>query len=233
MQYSVVIPVFNEEESLDELQRRIHQVMKGITSEHEIIYVNDGSFDKSLEVLNRLQNEFREIRIIPLAKRRGQSYCLARGFHASRGEWIITLDGDLQNPPEEIPTLTQYVNQYDFITGVRKIRNDIWSKRVASQVARLFRLIVLGDHSRDTGCSLKVFKKNMLQKIPLFKNFHRFFPFLAISGGCTIKEVMIQHDQRKYGKSKYGNIKRAFDGVIDLLGVLWLRKRMISYDQDV
>ncbi len=230
MEFSVVIPLFNEEETLPLLQERLHPVCERLSSSYEIIYVDDGSTDSSLSVLNKLKNNYPSIRIISFKKNQGQSAGLFAGFQAARGDWIISIDADLQNPPEEIPGLFEFKDSFDFITGIRAKRKDSLVRKISSKTARVFRRVILRDTTQDVGCSLRMFKREILNHLPYFKNFHRFFTFLAREAGFKIKEVPVRHDARTLGKSKYGVFRRAKEGIFDLAGVFWLKKRLIRYE---
>jgi len=230
MQFSVVIPVFNEVGSLKILQERLDRVMQGFPAGYEIIYVDDGSRDASLGVLKALKESFPAIRIISFKENRGQSAAFYAGFKAARGEWIITLDADGQNPPEEIIRLLEFYQQFDFVTGVRKKRSDSLRRKIASRVAKFFCRLVLGDLTQDVGCSLRIFRRKIVEAIPFFRNFHRFFTFLVKEAGFSVKEVPVAHHRRAAGKSKYSDWKRLKEGIVDLRGVAWLRKRLIKYE---
>ncbi len=229
MRYSLVIPVYNEEGCLLSLQEGLSRVMEPLGSDYEIIYVDDGSKDNSLKVLKDLKDKYPKIKIISFTKNQGQSAAFLAGFRLAEGEWLITLDGDGQNPPEEIPKLLRYTSDFDFITGVRKKRLDPWQRRISSQIARFFRWLVLRDTTLDTGCSLRVFKKEILKELPFFKNFHRFFTFLVRQQGFKIKEVEVEHRGRFRGTSKYTNLRRLKEGLLDLGGVFWLKRRLIKF----
>lgn len=232
MEYSVVIPLFNEEQSLGILQESLSQVMESLSCQYEIIYVNDGSKDNSLDILRGIKEKCAKVNIAALKENKGQSAALQAGFKIARGRWIITLDADNQNPPGEIPKLVTYKNGFDFITGVRRQRKDNLFRKGASLAARLFRWIVLGDDTQDTGCSLRLFKREIIEAIPAFKNFHRFFTFLVKAKGFLVKEVCVQHNKRQFGKSKYGVLKRAWEGFFDLWGVFWLKNRLLIYEME-
>jgi glycosyltransferase involved in cell wall biosynthesis len=204
--------------------------MEGVSGEYEIIYVDDGSNDSSSEILRALGQKFPKIRVVSFQQNCGQSAAFYAGFKSAQGEWIITLDADGQNPPEEITPLLEFYEKFDFVTGVRKSRSDHWSKKVASRIARLFRRSLLGDTTKDVGCSLRIFRREVVDALPFFRNFHRFFVFLVRTRGFSVKEVSVAHHQRAVGKSKYGNWKRLQEGVFDLWGVWWLKKRMIKYE---
>lgn len=229
-EYSVVVPVFNEEDSLEELHNRLIAVLSRQPLSYEIIYVDDGSTDNTLSVLKRLKSDSGNITILQLRKNYGQSTAFYAGFKKARGKWLITLDADLQNPPEEILKLISFKENYDFIAGIRKERKDNFLKIVSSRVARFFRYIFLKDTTVDTGCSLKMFKREIIGRLFLFKNFHRFFAYLVKERGFSIKEVEVSHQRRKYGTSKYKILKRAKEGLWDIFGILWLKKRFINYE---
>jgi glycosyltransferase involved in cell wall biosynthesis len=227
---SVVIPLFNEEESLKILQERLYKVMESLPYKYEIIYVDDGSTDSSLEILKELKKIYPSIKIISFKKNEGQSAALIAGFKIARGDWIITLDADLQNPPEEIPKFLEYKDNFDFITGIREKREDSFLRKTASLIAKFFRFVILKDTTQDTGCSLRIFRKEILKNLPLFRNFHRFFTFLVRRLRFRVKEISVKHNRRKFGSSKYGIIKRTREGIVDLMGVWWLKKRIVDYE---
>lgn len=229
MELSVVIPLFNEEESLLPLQEKLHGVCEKITGSYEIIYVDDGSTDSSPDVLRRMQNNYPAVRSISFQENQGQSAGLLAGFRASQGEWIITLDADLQNPPEEILKLWEFKDRFEFITGIRVKRKDGFLRKVSSRIAKVFRWLTLGDTTQDVGCSLRLFRREVAGSLPYFKNFHRFFTFLAREAGFSIQEVPLQHSERKFGSSKYTTWKRAKEGIFDLIGVFWLKRRIINF----
>lgn len=230
MELSIVIPLFNEEETLPLLQEKLHSVCESLSCEYEIIYVDDGSTDSSLEVLKDLKKVYPLLRIISFKNNQGQSAGFFAGFKASRGDWIITLDADLQNPPEEIPRLLEFKNGFDFITGVRVGRKDSLLRKISSKTARSFRWLVLKDSTQDVGCSLRMFKREIIDNLPYFKNFHRFFTFLAIQAGFKVKEIPLRHNARQFGKTKYTTLKRAKEGIFDLIGIFWLKRRIISFE---
>lgn len=230
MEYSVIIPLFNEEESINSLQEDLHRVMESLSAEYEIIYVNDGSKDNSARVLIALKSVYPRIKVIFLKENRGQSAALHAGFIAARGKWLITLDADGQNPPQEIFPLIKYRDDFDFVTGIRGQRKDSSFRKISSQIAGFFRRVVLRDETRDTGCSLRVFKREIVTKIPFFINFHRFFTFLARKSNFSVKEIYVNHQPRKYGRSKYTAAARLGAGIFDLWGVFWLSRRLFNYE---
>jgi len=230
MDYSVVVPIYNEEENLKVLLNEITSVMDSVQGDYEIIFVDDGSTDNSLQILKELQSENRKLRVISFSKNSGQSAALFAGFKLAKGEWIITLDADLQNPPAEIKKLLKFKDEFDYITGFRKKRKDSFFRRVSSQIARISRKVVLRDKTIDTGCGLKLFKREIISHIPFFKNFHRFFTFLVRTAGFKVAEIEVEHLPRFKGKSKYTTLRRLKEGLIDLWGVWWLKRRLIKYE---
>jgi glycosyltransferase involved in cell wall biosynthesis len=230
MEFSVVVPVFNEEESLPLLQKELHETMVKTGLPYEIIYIDDGSCDSSLEVLKELKNQYPKIMVLALARHAGKSAALEAGFKATSGRWIITLDADLQNPPGEILRLLEFKDDADFMMGIRKNRQDYFVRKVSSWVAMSLRRVALGDRTQDIGCALRVFKREVAQTVYLFNNFHRFFAYLARRKGFLVKEVPVAHNLRKFGRSKYGTFQRAVEGLFDLIGVIWLIKRSLTYD---
>lgn len=230
MEYSVIIPLFNEAESINSLQKDLHRIMESISAEYEIIYVNDGSRDNSGQVLNALKPAYPRIKVISLKENCGQSAALYAGFTVAQGRWLITLDADGQNPSQEILQLIKYRDDFDFITGIRQQRKDSFFRKVSSQTAGFFRRVILRDETRDTGCSLRVFRREVVTKIPFFRNFHRFFTFLAQKNNFSVKEICVNHQPRKFGRSKYSAAVRLCAGIFDLWGIFWLSRRFFNYE---
>jgi glycosyltransferase involved in cell wall biosynthesis len=227
MKLSIVIPVFNEAQSLEFLHGELISALEKTSFGYEIIYVDDASCDGSLDILNKLSGD--SVKVIAFEVNRGQSAALYAGFKACSGGGIITLDADGQNPPGEIIQLLKFYPDFDYVCGIRKARQDSGLKKAASVAAKVSRYLVLGDTTQDTGCSLRLFKPEILADLPFFDNFHRFFTFLVRAKGFSIKEVEVKHAQRKFGKSKHKTFKRLRQGLFDLGGVFWLKHRLINY----
>ena len=228
MEYSLVIPVYNEEENLFALQVKIHRLLQEIEDKAEVIYVNDCSTDTSLEALKKIAADFPEVKLISLKKHSGQSTAFFYGFKKAEGKWIITLDADLQNDPQDIKKFFPYKKNYDMINGIRENRKDSFLRRVSSRIAYWMRAMVLQDKTTDVGCSLRMFKQEIIAYLPFFRNFHRFFPFLAAVCGFKVFEVPVRHFPRRRGKTKYRTFSRLKEGVFDLIGVFWLKRRLIK-----
>lgn len=230
MELSVVVPVHNEEDNIQPLVAEIVSHLAEMNS-YEIIYVDDGSSDKTREKLCMLKNEFKQLRVLHHAKCCGQSTSLRTGILAANGKVIATLDGDGQNDPKDIPSMLSLLNSLSgqmtktMIVGNRKNRKDSEWRRFSSKVANHIRGTLLKDNTPDTGCGLKVFHKDLFISLPYFDHMHRFLPALAQRAGATVKSVEVNHRPRTNGQSKYGTWNRLWVGIWDLCGVIWLIKR--------
>lgn len=231
---SVVIPFYNEAESMEMVCREVRTVLSARPGlSWELIMVNDGSADDTPAIMDTLaaeQGNFRSIHIYPNS---GQSAALEAGFRAARGEVVATLDGDGQNDPGDILHLLDERNRrgVDMMCGIRRKRADNFIRRFSSRVANRVRSAVLKDNITDVGCSVRVFRRSCLERIRFFRNAHRFFPALFIMAGFTVAETPVNHRPRKFGTSKYGGgiNSRLWVGLADLAGVYWLRKRSLRY----
>ena len=225
---SVVVPVYNEEESLPHLVEQLLNALRPSGEHFELVLVNDGSGDRSAEVLEDLSARVPEVVAVLLRKNYGQTAAMAAGFDVSQGEVIISLDGDLQNDPADIPMLLAKLREgYDLVSGWRHQRQDAAIQRkLPSRIAN--RLIggVTGVHLHDYGCSLKAYRREVLTDMRLYGELHRFLPALAFIEGARITEVKVNHRSRQFGSSKYG-IDRTFRVLMDLLTV-WFMKRFLT-----
>ena len=222
---SIVVPVYNESDSIKLLINEIFNVMESHNLPFELIIVNDGSDDNTIHVLENLSIEIKQLIVLNLRKNYGQTAALAAGFDNSNGDIIVTLDGDLQNDPRDIPKLITNLNEgYDLICGWRFQRKDkLFNRRIPSKIANRLIGNVTGIHLHDYGCSLKAFKSEIIKDIKLYGELHRFLPVLANIEGAKIKEIKVNHRSRKYGQSKYG-IDRTFRVLMDLLTVWFMNK---------
>lgn len=230
---SVVIPIKDERDNLLALTDQLVKVLQGReeskNAPFEIIYVDDGSTDGSSEILDRLASEHRAVTVLHFDRNYGQSAGFDAGFKRSSGALVVTMDGDLQNDPDDIGLLLSYVNDYDLVCGWRTERHDTVMRKVSSRVANVVRNAVTGDRVHDTGCSLKVFRRRVIDRLPLFNGMHRFFPALALMHGFTVTEVPVRHHPRRHGISKYGVGNRLFKGLYDLMAVRWMHSRVLRY----
>ena len=222
---SIIIPVFNESESIGFLLDEVINVMSFHKFNFELIVVNDGSIDNTHQVLKQLTLKIKELSVISLRKNYGQTAAMSAGFDNSKGDIVITLDGDLQNDPNDIPTLISEINNgYDLVCGWRFDRKDkLINRKIPSKIANKLIGHVTGLKLHDYGCSLKAFRKEIIDDIKLYGELHRFLPVLANIEGARIKEIKVNHRNRQYGSSKYG-IDRTFRVLMDLLTVWFMTK---------
>ncbi len=225
---SIVIPIYNEEDSLPQLVNEILDAMRNSYDKFEIVLVNDGSTDKSADVLSKLTQEIPEVLGVILRKNYGQTAAMAAGFNLSSGDVIVSLDGDLQNDPADIPKLVNKLEEgYDLVSGWRYQRKDAELRRkLPSRVANRLIGRVTGIRLNDYGCSLKAYRREVLSDVRLYGELHRFLPVLANIEGARITEIKVNHRARKYGQSKYG-IDRTFRVMMDLLTV-WFMNRFLT-----
>lgn len=221
---SIVIPVYNEEESLGFLHEAIKQALAGLTIPWEVVYVDDGSADNSLTVLEKLGNEDPEhIRVVSFRRNFGQTPAIVAGIDYSQGDVIVLMDADLQNDPADIPMILEKIDQgFDVVSGWRINRQDTFITRtLPSRIANWLISTVTGVHLHDYGCTLKAYRKEVLSGFHLYGEMHRFIPAYASSVGAKIVEVPVHHHARKYGKAKYG-LGRTLKVVLDLFTVKFL-----------
>ena len=223
MKISIILPVYNEEENLDEMNAEIKGVVENMDVEYEIIYIDDGSTDRSFEILSALREENQNIKIIQFRRNFGQTAGLAAGFDYASGDVIITMDSDRQNDPNDIPMLLEKINEgYDLVSGWRFDRQDaLLSRRLPSKIANGLISKITGVKLHDYGCSLKAFRKDVVENLELYGEMHRFIPAIASWMGVRIAEVKVNHRARVAGTSKYG-ISRTFRVVLDLVTVKFL-----------
>ena len=222
--FSIVIPCYNEEKSLKELYERLSRTFSDMQGSYELIFVDDGSTDNTLYVLKELFNRDKKIKILHMRKNFGKSQALSQGFENCRGNIIITLDSDLQDMPEEIPKLLEHLkNGFDMVSGWKKKRNDTLGRRLASRVFNFFASSVTGIKIHDFNCGLKVYKREVTKHLSLYGEIYRFIPALAGWKGFIVGEVVVKHAHRKYGKSKFG-AERFMRGFLDLITIIFLIK---------
>lgn len=228
MNLSVVVPIYNEAENIEALIHEITATLEG--ERYEIIYVDDASSDPSLSILQKKQNDLPQLKIIQHQTRRGQSAALHSGVQAAQSTWVVSLDGDGQNDPQDIPRMLAARDQSEdpnlrLLIGWRTQRKDNWVRRQSSKIANSVRSFLLKDHTPDSGCGIKLFHRNAFLDLPFFDHMHRFLPALISRDGGTILSVPVNHRPRLHGKSKYGINNRLWVGITDLIGVAWLQRR--------
>ena len=225
---SIVIPLYDEEENTLPLVREIKAAMARLPQSFEIVLVDDASKDGTWSKIQEARKLHPEVRGLRHTKNAGQSAALWTGLQASRGEILVTLDGDLQNDPADIPLLVAEVVKYDFVCGVRTKRKDDFIRRASSKVARRARKLVLGVDFADTGCAFRAFKRSVLPALFAFNGLHRFMPVLVHSAGASTLEIPINHRARVAGVSKYGMWNRLGRGIFDLFAIAWYQRRRVG-----
>jgi glycosyltransferase involved in cell wall biosynthesis len=229
VEISVVVPVFNEEDNVGPLLDEIDAAMAPLGRKYEVIYVDDRSTDRSLEVLRELKKTKQHVRVLRHGINSGESAASLTGMAHAYGDVIITIDADLQNDPADIPLLLDHLKEgAACVCGVRRKREDDWVKRLSSRIANAFRNSVTGDRIADAGCTYRSIRREALHDIPVFNGLHRFLPTILRMQGYTVEEVLVNHRPRTAGVSKYGVGNRAWRGVVDCMAMRWLRKRCVS-----
>ncbi|MFH6601939.1 glycosyltransferase family 2 protein [Maribacter algicola] len=218
---SVVVPLYNEEDNVELLTEKIHESLTGYN--YQIIYIDDFSKDNTRQVVKTMNDK--KVHLIELKKNYGQSLALAAGIDYAEGEFIITMDGDLQNDPSDIPQMLNYAvsDEYDVVTGIRQKRKDSLVKKIPSKIANFLVRRVTKLDIKDNGCALKVFTKDIAKDLNLYGEMHRFITLLAHLEGAQIKQVPVKHHARHAGVSKYG-LERVFKVVADMMLLLFIRK---------
>lgn len=230
--FSVVVPVCNEAENVEPLAREIDAALN--SRSYEMIFVDDGSTDDTVAILTKLKASLPALRVLRHSFRSGQSAAVASGVRAARAPWIATLDGDGQNDPADIPKLIeardspQGLGVHLFMGNRTASRKDTAYRRLQSRVANGVRSGLLGDGTPDTGCGIKLFSRDVFMDLPRFDHMHRFLPALFQRQGSRVISVPVSHRERMRGTSKYGMLNRLWVGIVDIVGVMWLRKRYKS-----
>ncbi len=221
---SIVVPLYNEEENVEILQRELNEALKDL--DYEIIFVDDGSRDGTVA---RIAADPR-VRVLRFERNAGQSAAIFAGLQAVRTEVAVMIDGDLQNDPADIPRLLAEISRgADLVCGYRRQRKDTLVKRITSRVANFVRSRFTRDGVRDTGCTLKAMRRECIAALVPFKGMHRFIPALIKGAGHRLVEIPVNHRLRRFGQSKYGLGNRAIRATIDMFGVRWLLSRRLEY----
>ncbi len=217
---SIIVPLYNEEDNIEPLYRATTQAVEPLGLAFEIIFVDDGSRDQTFARTEALARADRRVRTIKLRRNYGQTPAMVAGFDHARGEILVTMDGDLQNDPADIPQLIQKVHEgYDIVAGWRQRRQDkLVSRVLPSKVANWLIARVTGVSIKDTGCSLKAYRAGLIRNIPLYSEMHRFIPAMTSLAGARIAQIPVRHHPRKFGASKYG-ISRVYKVLFDLIAI--------------
>ncbi len=230
---SVVIPIYNEAENVTPLLAELVPILEKSARDFEILCINDASTDNSLSRLEELKKSYPQLRVITHRVNCGESAATATGFQQARGQYIVTMDGDLQNDPADIPTLLHIIEQRKLaaVCGIRRKREDDWIKRLSSRTANAVRNLITGDDISDAGCTFRILRRNTLSEIPVFNGMHRFLPTMLRFQGYEVEEVLVNHRPRTMGVSKYGVGNRLFRGLIDCIAMRWLQMRTVPADR--
>jgi dolichol-phosphate mannosyltransferase len=229
---SLVVPLYDEEDNVRPLLEECFGVLQGMRIPFEVVAVNDGSRDGTLERLLAARAEFPGLRVVSLKKNTGQSAAMIAGFKAARGTFIATVDGDLQNDPADIPRLLERLEmgECDMVSGWRQKRRDSFLRRVSTRVANGVRKAFLRDGMNDSASAMKVYRREVVEDLPVFNGLHRFLPAIAKMRGFRVLEAPVNHRPRVHGRAKYGLWNRVFRATVDMFGVAWLRRRALRIE---
>jgi dolichol-phosphate mannosyltransferase len=229
VELSLVIPAYNEEETIEECVREADGVLDSLGKTYEIVVVDDGSTDSTFARLRSLKATVSALRAIRYGQNKGQTTAMAAGFDNARGDVVVTIDADMQNDPADIPRLLERLDEYDVVCGVRRQRQDSFVRKASSVIANSVRNRLTHENIHDVGCTLRAFRAAYLHRIKLFEGMHRFLPTLLRLEGARIVEIPVRHRPRLKGKNKYGIGNRLFKGLRDLWAIRWMQSRYIRY----
>jgi glycosyltransferase involved in cell wall biosynthesis len=229
---SIVIPVYNEEENLPPLWAELRDVLESLRLSFEVVFVDDGSRDRSAELIRGFRECDSRVRLVRLKSNAGETAATDAGFKAARGRWVVTMDADLQNDPHDIPSMLAHLEQWDAVTGWRAQRGegDSLVRRLSSRVANRVRNTLSEETIQDSGCTFRAFRRECLRGLVLYRGFHRFVPTLLKMRGYRVLEVPVKNRPRRFGESKYGVMNRVFVATADLLVVRWMKNRFLRYE---
>ena len=229
---SVVIPVYNEEASLTPLWAELRQVLERLGLIFEVVFVDDGSRDRSAEIIRSFREADQRVRLVRLKTNAGETAATDAGFKAARGRRVVVMDADLQNDPSDIPMLLSHLDHWDAATGwrVKRAAGDSLVRRLSSAIANRIRNWVSDEAIQDSGCTFRAFRRECLRGLVLYHGFHRFIPTLLKMRGYRVIEVPVSHRPRRFGRSKYGVLNRASVAFTDLLVIRWMNTRLLRYE---
>ena len=229
---SIVVPVYNEEDNLPLLWPEIRDVLDPTRLHYEVIFVDDGSQDRSADLVREFRERDPRVRLVRLKTNAGETAATDAGFKAVRGQYVVVMDADLQNDPHDIPAMLAHLEQWDAVTGwrVNRAAGDSWIRRLSSRIANRVRNALSHETVQDSGCTFRAFRRECLRDLVLYKGLHRFIPTLLKMRGFRVLEVPVNHRSRRFGTSKYGIGNRALRAFVDLLAVRWMKDRQLRYE---
>lgn len=228
-QITILVPVYNEVENLFRFKDAVDSFLNQSPIKCKILFINDGSTDESLPMLNQICDSNEDYNLISFDKNYGLSVALKAGFDACTTRWVGYIDADLQTTPEDFIQYFPYLEEYQMVNGIRLHREDSFVKRASSKSANAFRRWMIHDNASDTGCPLKIMDTEVMKRVPFFKGLHRFLPALVLLQGGKVKEIPVRHFPRLAGKSKFTLWNRLLNPFIDTLAFRWMQKRNIRY----
>ncbi len=228
-EFTIIIPVYNEEENLERVEKEMIDYLKIATKATEVLFVNDGSVDNSQNIIDVICNRNEKFHFIEFEENNGLSAAIKAGFDVVKTPLLGYIDSDLQTTPKDFNLLLENIEEYDLVTGVRSNRKDSFIKNMSSKLANIIRRSFTKDGMDDTGCPLKVIKTEYAKRIPMFKGLHRFLPAMILLQKGTIKQVPVQHFPRIAGKAKFGLWNRLLGPLTDCFAYLWMKKKYINY----
>jgi dolichol-phosphate mannosyltransferase len=229
---SVIIPVYDEEQSLSLLWSEISQVLEPTRLCFEVIFVDDGSRDQSADIVRGFREQDQRVRLVRLKVNGGETAATDAGLKAAVGRHVVVMDADLQNDPRDIPAMLAHLDRWDAVTGYRVDRaaGDSWIRQVSSRIANWVRNRLSDETVQDSGCTFRAFRRECLHGLVLYRGFHRFIPTLLKMQGFRVLEMPVNHRPRRFGRSKYGIGNRAARAFVDLLVVRWMKNRRLRYE---
>ena len=230
--FTIIIPVYNEEDNLLRVEESLCEYLKVASVSTSVLFVNDGSTDKSLQFIKEICLRNQTFNFISLKENKGLSAAIKAGFDTINSDLIGYIDADLQTSPKDFNLLLKYANDYQLVTGVRAHRKDSFIKNMSSKIANSIRRAFTKDGMDDTGCPLKIIHTDYAKRIPMFKGLHRFLPAMILLQKGTIKQVPVKHFPRIAGKAKYGLRNRIFGPLTDCFAYLWMKRKYINYEVD-
>lgn len=228
-EFTIIVPLYNEEDNISRLEKELGDYLKVASKKTAVLFVNDGSKDKSQELLEKICKNNEAFSFLQFTKNCGLSAAIKAGFDHVNSPLVGYIDADLQTSPQDFNLLLEHIENYDLVTGVRSNRKDSFVKNMSSKIANGIRRTFTNDGMDDTGCPLKVIKTEYAKRIPMFKGLHRFLPAMVLLQNGKIIQIPVQHFPRMAGQAKFGLWNRLFGPLVDCFAYLWMKKKYINY----